>query len=379
MSQSVSVDPLRQQEAQRYRAATRLWMGIEFAFSLALLLLFLFSGASARLAGWSASLFNGNPWLTIALYGAILFTGYTLLQLPLAYLGGFRLPHRYGMSNQKLGDWLQDKAKETLLSALLGGLLVELIYALLRWQPAWWWLLAALLMLGFTVLMGQLAPVLILPLFYQLTPLEDEVLRSRLAQLGERAGTTIEAIYTINLSAKSPEANAMVMGLGKTRRIALGDTLYRDCSYEEIEVIFAHEIGHHVNGDIPRLILLQSLLTLGGFWLADRFLQWGVAQMGFASIADIGAFPLFVLAMLLFFLLTMPLSNAFSRWRERLADRYALERMGEGRSLAQVMTRVANQNLLELDPPRWVVWLLYSHPPLQERIERAQRFEAPPP
>jgi STE24 endopeptidase len=166
------------------------------------------------------------------------------------------------------------------------------------------------------------------------------------------------------------------MGLGKTRRIALGDTLYRDFTHDEIVTIFAHELGHHVHGDLPKLIAVQSLLTLGGLWLADQFLRWGVARFGFASVADVGAFPLFILAMGLFSLLTMPLSNGFSRWRERMADRYALEVTRDGPSMASVMTRLANQNLADVSPPRWVSWLLHSHPPLKERIEAAQRFSS---
>ncbi|MBA3534094.1 MAG: M48 family metallopeptidase [Ardenticatenales bacterium] len=376
MTETVVLDQVRQEEARRYSTASRRWMVVESLTTLFLLLLFLFSGTSARLAGWSERTSSGTPWLTVALYGAMLFLGYTLLSVAFGYLGSFRLAHHYGMSNQNLASWATDQTKGALLTALVAGVMGEIIYVLLRWQPDWWWLLAALFLLFFTVLMGQLAPILILPLFYKLSPLEDEALRLRLERLGEKAGTHVEGIYTIHLSAKSQAANALVMGLGKTRRIALGDTLYRDFSHDEIEAIFAHELGHHVHGDVPKLIAVQSLLTLGGLWLADGFLRWGVARLGFASIADIGAFPLFLLAMALFFLLTMPLSNGFSRWRERLADRYALESMEEGESLVRVMTRLANQNLAEVDPPRWVVWFLHSHPPLKERIEAAYRFGA---
>jgi STE24 endopeptidase len=376
MAEPVELDVARQAEARRYSAESRRWMLAELALSLFLLLLFLLSGASALLADWANRTSGGNPWLTIALYGAVLFAGYTLLTLPLSYLSGFRLPHRYGMSNQSAGEWAADQVKALVLTALFGGLVVEVIYALLRWQPGWWWLWAALFLLFVTVLLGQLAPVLILPLFYKLTPLDDEALKARLERLGEQAGARVTGVYTINLSSKSPAANAIVMGLGKTRRIALGDTLYRDFTHDEIVTIFAHELGHHVHGDLPKLIAVQSLLTLGGLWLADQFLRWGVARFGFASVADVGAFPLFILAMGLFSLLTMPLSNGFSRWRERMADRYALEVTGDGPSMASVMTRLANQNLADVSPPRWVSWLLHSHPPLKERIEAAQRFSS---
>ena len=166
MAEPVELDAARQAEARRYSAESRRWMLAELALSLFLLLLFLLSGASARLADWASRVSSGNPWLTIAFYGAVLLAGYTLLTLPLSYLSGFRLPHRYGMSNQSAGEWAADQAKGLVLTALFGGLVVEVIDALLRWQPGWWWLWAALFLLFVTVLLGQLAPVLILPLFY---------------------------------------------------------------------------------------------------------------------------------------------------------------------------------------------------------------------
>lgn len=369
-----TLDAKRQEEARRFGRDKRRWMLVDLVVGLALLLVFLFSGASARLAAWAESL-TPSPWIALALYGLVLFVGYTLLTLPLSYLGGFRLSHRYGMSRQSLGAWAADQGKGALLSLLLGGVVIETIYALLRWQPAWWWLYAAVFMLLLTVVLGQLAPVLILPLFYKLTPLEDEALRTRLQRLGAQAGTRISEVYTINLSSKSPAANAMVMGLGRTRRIALGDTLYEEFTADEIETIFAHELGHIVHGDLPRLILVQAATTVGGLWLADLFLQWGVARFGFASIADIGAFPLFLLAMGLFSFLTLPLSNAYSRSRERMADRYALESTRDPASMEAVMTRLANQNLSDADPPRWVRLLLLSHPPVAERIAAARAFD----
>lgn len=376
MTEAVELDANRQAEARRYSAEARRWMLAELVGTTLLLVVFLWSGVSAWLAGWANGVSNGVPWLTIALYGTVLFVGYTLLTLPLSYRSGFRLPHRYGMSNQSFGAWTSDQMKSLVLTAGLGGVVVEIVYALLHWQSAWWWLWAALFLLLLTVVVGQLAPVLVLPLFYKLTPLEDETLQRRLQRLGEQAGARVTGVYTINLSSKSPAANAVVMGLGSTRRIALGDTLYRDFSHDEILTIFAHELGHHVHGDLPKLIAVQSALTLGGLWLADGFLRWGVARFGFASVADVGAFPLFVLAMGGFSLVTMPLANGFSRWRERLADGYALQVTQDGPSMARVMTRLANQNLADVAPPRWVTWLLHSHPPLQERIEMARRFGA---
>jgi STE24 endopeptidase len=155
-----------------------------------------------------------------------------------------------------------------------------------------------------------------------------------------------------------------------------GDTLLANFSPEEIETVLAHELGHHVHGDLGKGILVQSALTLGGLWLASLILRWGVTWFGFNGIADVAAMPLLALAMGVFGLVTMPLSNAYSRWRESMADRYALETTRKSQAFATAMTRLADQNLSEADPERWVEVLLYSHPAISRRVAMAKDFDA---
>jgi STE24 endopeptidase len=143
---------------------------------------------------------------------------------------------------------------------------------------------------------------------------------------------------------------------------------------DEIETVLAHELGHHVNRDIPTGILVESVMTLGGLYLAHLGLRWGVNYFGFEGVWDIAAFPLFMLVMVAYGLVTMPLGNAFSRWRERRADAYALKATGKGQAYASALTRLANQNLAEVDPEPWVEFLLYSHPALGKRIEMAEKY-----
>jgi STE24 endopeptidase len=175
------------------------------------------------------------------------------------------------------------------------------------------------------------------------------------------------------MSRRTKAANAALTGLGNTRRILLGDTLLKEFSPDEIETVLAHELGHHVHRDIPLGILIESLVTLGGLYLASLALNWGVVAFGLDGPADIAALPLFVLVIGLYSLLTMPLSNAYSRWRERLADEYALQATHNGSAYASALTRLANQNLAEVDPEPWVEFLLYSHPALGKRIALAQK------
>jgi STE24 endopeptidase len=156
----------------------------------------------------------------------------------------------------------------------------------------------------------------------------------------------------------------------------LGDTLLAEFTTDEIETVMAHELGHHVNKDVPLGIAFESVLTLVGLYLTGLFLKWGVVTFGFDSPADIAALPVFAMAMGLYGLLTMPIGNAFSRWRERRADEYALQVTRNGAAFASAFTRLANQNLSDVDPEPWVEWLLYSHPALSKRIAMAKMADS---
>ena len=369
----VSLDPERQKKAKEYARIRRRLMLVDLALGGVYALVWLLSGASA----WLRDLILGlteNQLLVVALY-AVVFGGiYALLDAPLSYYRGFVLPHRYGLSTQTFRAWLWDQVKGAAIGGTLGLILIEVMYALLRVSPDWWWLWTALVMLLFTVVLSNLAPVLIFPLFYKFTPLDDEDLVERLTRLAERAGARVRGVYRFDMSSKTVEANAAVVGLGNTRRIILGDTLLDNFTADEIETVLAHEVGHHVHGDMGRGILVQSALTLGGLWLANLALRWGVTTFGFESVADVAAMPWLALVLGAFGMITTPLSNAYSRWRERLADRYALETTQDPQAFATAMTRLADQNLSDADPERWVEVLLHSHPAISRRVAMADDF-----
>jgi STE24 endopeptidase len=247
---------------------------------------------------------------------------------------------------------------------------------LLRIAPQTWWLWTGLVLLFFSVVLANVAPILIFPIFYDFQPLEEEHqdLKQRLIKLAEKAGTEVKGVFKFDMSRRTKQANAALTGLGNTRRIILGDTLLEEFSDDEIETVLAHELGHHVNNDIPLGIAVQTVLTFGGLYLASLLLNWGIGYFGFQGVSDIAALPLFGLVMSLYGLVTMPLSNAYSRWRERMADRYALQATENGEAYASALVRLADQNLAEADPEAWVEFLLYSHPALQKRIDMALDF-----
>ena len=369
-----TLDPERQKQAKEYaRIRRRLWL-VDTVFSAVYALLWLFLGWATALRDWLLN-FTENQWLLVALFVAIFGGIYFLINLPLGYYSGFVLPHRFGQSNQTFKDWVIDQVKGLAIGAPLGLILLELLYLALRVTGDMWWLWAAIGMLIFTVLLSNLAPILIMPLFNKYIPLGDEhkELADRLLDLARRANTKVQGVFKFDMSKRTKAANAALTGIGNTRRIVLGDTLIDEFSTDEIETVLAHELGHHVHKDIPFLIAFGTLSTTLSLYLASLALNWATAYFGFTGPADVAAFPALGLIFGAYGLITMPIDNAVSRWRERMADDYALQVTGKNEAFASAFTRLANQNLGEVDPERWVVFLFYSHPPLGERIAKAQQ------
>ena len=322
--------------------------------------------------------FTDNPWVLVLLFVAVFGGIYTLINVPLGYYSGFVLPHRFGQSNQTFKDWVIDQLKGLAVGAPIGLILLELLYLALRVTGQLWWLWAAIGLLVFNVLLTNLAPILIMPLFNKYVPLGDEhkELADRLLSLAERAHTKVRGVFKYDMSKRTKAANAALTGIGNSRRIVIGDTLINEFSTDEIETVLAHELGHHVNRDIPILITAGTLSTALSLFLASLALNWAIQYFGFKSPADVAAFPALNLILGAYGLITMPLGNAISRWRENKADDYALQSTGKNEAFASAFTRLANQNLGEVDPEKWVVFMFYSHPPLGERIAKAKSWQS---
>ncbi len=368
---SVALDPARQDAARQYARVRRRLLLLDLAMTLAYLLLWLLTGLSVGLRD-AVSRISDNDWLIVAGYGAVFAAGYWLVSLPLNYYSSFVLPHRYGLSNQTLGDWVGDQVRVIVIGGIIGGVLGELVYFGLRVAPDTWWVWAAVGYLVFTVLLANLAPTLLLPIFFKLTPLDDPELVARLERLATQAGAKVRGVYRFDMSRRTNAANAAVVGLGNTHRIILADTLLAEFTPAEIETVMAHELGHYVYRDVWSSVLVSSIVALVGFYLAHLGMDWGVAAFGYRGVGDVAALPLFVLLMFAFFTITTPLLNTFSRWIETRADRYALQTTRQPQAFAAAMTRLANQNLGELEPEAWVETLLYDHPALGRRVRMAQ-------
>ena len=377
--QHAEVDTERQQKAHEYARIRRRLSFISIGISIVGILLIFSIGFDVWLRNvllplnWQP-LFNWSP-LIIACYLLVLTVGYALITSPLAYYSGFVLPHRYGLSTMTLRSWLSDQLKGFVLSLVFEIVVVELIYFLLATQPQLWWLWVALILLLFSVVMANLAPVLLLPLFYKFSPLPDGELKQRLVALADRAHTRIQGVFTMHMSSKTTAANAALMGLGNTRRIVLGDTMVDRYTPDEIEVVLAHELGHHVHRDIWKLIVSQSLFMLVGLFLFNLCLLWAVEHLHrYHGIADPATLPLLLVLTGVFGFIIAPLTNSYSRAIEYQADEYALQATHMVEPFKSAMTRLANQNLAEIEPSPVVEFLFYDHPSIGKRLTHAEKF-----
>jgi STE24 endopeptidase len=372
MASPGTVAPPDSPEVRRYNRIRR-WLGIaEFAVGLALLVVLLFTGWTNWLRDLAYRGGFQDYALAVFLYVVLLVFLSRIVSLPLDYYS-FRLEHRYQLSNQKARGWIWDGIKGFVLSAILAGLLAELLYFIIRDFPEHWWVIAWAGFLAVVVLLAQLAPVLLFPIFYKFEPLQDEELKLRLVRLGERAGARVRGVYKWHLSEKSKKANAALTGLGNTRRIILADTLLQHYSADEIEAVLAHELGHHVHKHIMKGIAVQAGVTFVGFWAANSALHYTIDRWHmFETLSDFANLPLVVLIFAVLSFLLMPALNAFSRFNERQADRYAFENIATVGPFISSMNKLADQNLAERTPSKWVEWWFYSHPAIARRIAAAE-------
>ena len=366
------LDPERQQKAREYAKTRRYLTYADLVIAGSILLLLVFGGFSTRLTGS----FNLPVVPAAVIYFIILIAAYGVLSAPLSYYRGFVLPRRYGLSNQNLTGWLSELLKAGILALALGAGIVAASYWFITIVPQVWWLLAWGFVVLVSLILSILAPVVIVPIFFKMEPLKDEGLKGRLKELAMKAKADIRDVYILEFSSKGTIANAVVMGMGKTRRIALSDTLLDKYSPEEIEVIIAHELGHHMNKDFMRIFLYQAAILFVSFLLTNIITRAAVTPLGFSGIDDIAVLPLLVLVFAVLSLLIMPISNTLIRRFEKAADDFALRLTGNPQAFITMMTKLTDQNLAEAEPSRWVELLLYDHPSYRSRVEHAKNYSA---
>ena len=382
MTTTANSQPADSPEVRRYNRVQR-WLSMaDTVIGLALLVVLLVTGWTGRLRDWSLMGSKQHYFLAVFLYVLMFSVIAKVLNAPFDFIG-FRLEHQYHLSNQKLRGWLWDECKGWLVSLVLGTIMVELVYGIIRLAPQRWWIIAWAVFVGLFLLMAQLAPVILMPIFYKFEPLANDSLRERLTRLGERAGTRVRGVYEWKLSEKSNKANAALTGMGSTRRIILSDTLLQNYSDDEIEAILAHELGHHVHKHILKAIFTQVAITFFGFWLINLVLRFVIAKNWFPvldpRLYDFANLPLIVLVATVLGFVLMPALNAISRHHERQADRYAWENTPAIAPFISSMQKLADQNLAEREPNKFIELLFHSHPSIGKRVAAAEAWASKQP
>ncbi len=359
-----------------YRGGMRL-LGVFFLWNLALPVLLLFTGLSARLRSWAERV--GRRWyFTFALYCLGVGLAYCLASLPLCYYAGFIRPHSYGLSNQTLSKWLGDYFKGAAVMLIVAWAVGWVPFLLVRRSPRRWWLYLGLLEVPFLCVMLLIQPVWIAPLFNQFQPLQDKRLESRILALAARGGIEGGRVYEVNQSVDTKTMNAYVAGLLGTKRIVFGDTLLQALDEDELCFILGHEMGHYVLGHILKLVAVCSGLILLSYYaiyrVAGRVIARFKTRFGFDALSDVAALPLGVLLFLIFFSLGLPVFMAFSRHKEHEADRFGLELTRNSHAAAMSFVKIQQRNLGI--PRPGIIYRLWlgTHPPLAERIEFCNQY-----
>lgn len=351
-----------------YHRAHRIVDWSRTLLGLGLLVWFIRSGEAHRLE-WVLSSQIANHYLLWLAFFGLVGAVWEMISLPFSY-AGYRIEKAWNLSRQSLGSWFADKAKGWALMLVFGAIAMGLVYVSILWGGDRWWMLTVAFFLVFSIGLAQLAPVLLIPLFFPMKPMDPSSLKERLFALCKKFSVDVKDVYHLGLGEKTEKGNAAFVGLGRTKRILIGDTLYEKFSADEVEAVFAHELGHQVHNDLWKGIGFSTVLSVVAFWGAN-------------TLAEAWVFPYFQTSvdrpfgLLLFFItlsiLQMPLGvlqTLFSRAREWAADRFASETTKLGAPLADALERLTVQNYGLYYPNRLVEFLTHSHPAPAKRISR---------
>jgi STE24 endopeptidase len=364
------LDSERQRQAAEYARKRRRLGVINLVLAAIFVAVLVLTDFSRTMAGSLPE----SPVLGAALYFAFLMMAHDLITLPLSYVGGFKLPRRYGLSRQTFSGWLADHVKSLSMGIGFGAASVAALYLLVERSPDGWWLYAWALLMAVSLALSVLAPVLIIPLFFKTKPIGEGELKQRLTALAATAEVKVGGIYIIEFSEKTSAANAGVMGLGRTKRVVISDTLIEKYTPEEIEVVMAHELAHHRHGDAWRLYSFQAAVFLTVFWIASWLFSRLAEVQDYVYLTDPAALPLLFFCFSITAAPGLPLLSWFSRRLEAAADTYALELTRKPDVFISAMTKLTDQNLGEARPSSFFDRLGQDHPSYTDRVKMAATF-----
>lgn len=340
-----------------------------------LILIFVLSGLSFTLQQYLSGYFHNQYILLIAF---VVVTGVvsSIIFFPVNYYTDFYLEHKYDLSNQTFIKWILEGAKAILVSTIIGVPVLLLFFFVLNRYNNLWWLPFAIALFVISVILARIVPVIILPLFYKITPIENEELKTRIQNLAKNAGIKVENVYKFNMSKNTKKANAAFTGIGKSKRILLGDNLIDQYTSDEIETVIAHELGHYKRKHIIKNIIIGTVASFLTLFLISYFYSYSITWFNFSSIKEIAALPLLILWMLLIGLVQTPITNLLSRKFEYEADQYAILSTGKPTAFISTLEKLTEQNLGDKNPHPLIEWFFYSHPSIERRILAIRKYSS---
>lgn len=335
-----------------------------------------FASGFANVVKAAAESLSSVPIFQIAVFLVILGLFTYCFLLPLSLYGSFFLEHRFGLSRMSFRDWCVREFKSLLVGGALMGVAVCGFYAIVAAVPYAWPFWVTLAWVCFSILLAKIFPTLLLPIFFKTEPLPDQALAQRLSKLCAEAGIKALGVYRFRMGAETRKANAALAGLGTTRRVLLADTLIDEFTPDEIEGVLAHELAHHQFGHIRKSLFLGALATLMAMLLTQQSWLFFAPQLGLSGLTDPAGMSLLALwfSVLQFFF--MPVQNGISRLFEWEADHFASEKCASPAAFASALERLAQINLADPNPPKWVEWWFHDHPPISHRIRSAHAYAA---
>jgi STE24 endopeptidase len=342
------------------------WLGS--AVQLGILYLLLFADLGKYFAS-EAKLATNYPFLEWLIFFAALGGLMKVASFPFSFVH-YQIDRKKNVSRQTVPSWLWDQVKGILVVSVIATVALYALYLITNSSHSLWWMEMAAFLIFFSVVLAQLAPVLLLPLFVKMKPLETTELRTRLLDLATRFKIKVDEVYHLGLGEKTEKGNAAFMGMGKTKRIVIGDTLYEKFPHDEVEAVFAHELGHQVHNDLWKGLFLSSTIMVVTLALSDFIFQrWVIDRIGVTQAAPFGFFCF----MTLWSVTQTPfqwVQTFYSRQREWAADQFASEKVGLGKPLGLALERLTYQNRALFKPNAIIEFFTYSHPAPWRRISK---------
>src|SRR5947209_8110577 len=302
----------------------------------------------------------------------------TVLTFPLAWYEGYYREHQYGMATQTLGPWMGDQLKGLLVDAILGGVLVAILFAIVRKLERTWWIWGAAVMSLFLIFVAMTGPLFILPLFNKVTPLNDPKVTQPVLRLAHMNGIQTNDVYQMDASRQTTRMSANVSGFGKTMRITMNDNLLRRGSPEEIQAVMGHEIGHYVLGHVYSGAFFFIAVVVFGFALLGWALTASLARWGerweIRGITDPAVLPLVVLLASIFFFVLTPVLNTATRTPEHQADMFGINTSRQPDGFAQAAIHLGEYRKMSPGPVE--EWIFFDHPSGRHRIHDAMVWKA---